>query len=963
MKSIQRIFGILLCAVCSLNIHAQGLKAFQLPNGLQVFIWEDENMTDVTGMVTVNVGSKEDPENYTGLAHYLEHLLFKGNENIGTVNWEKEKPLYEQIIAKYDERAATTDPVLRDTLARQINRLSIEAAQYNMPNELSILIQNMGGENVNANTSFDRTVYFNSFPAGEIYKWLELYSERLIHPVFRNFQAELETVYEEFNRAQDEESNQEREFLQKTIFPGHPYSRNILGLPEHLKNPQLSKLIEFYETWYVPNNMALILIGNIKTNQVSGIIKQKFGRLERKELPERKQYPETPHKGRKEASAKLSQMPQLYLAFPGITASSPDDAALEICASILANPAHTGMIDKLVIDGDLLAASVGVEGFKERGSAIVFAIPYYDVNQRRFESIKSTEKLLWKEIKKLQEGKFEDGLVQSIKSDLIRRFDLQMESAFYRAYAITEMFINGRDMTDLLNYKERIDAVTTEEIKAAAKKYFGNDYYAIFFNEGKPDKNKKQLEKPDRDPVIPARNAESDYAKQFRFLPAKYAPQFADVNTVESRKINDRSRFFYTKNPENEIFSLILKFGIGTAKMPKLHLAVPLMNNAGIMAQMEAQEVKQEFSNLGTTCSYSVDENYLYVKLYGFETNLEASCNLMTRQILLPKLDEKQMNSQIGGYYQDRMFEKERNAVLNNAMLEYIIYKDKSKYLDRLELEKVIFYSVSELTGEFQRATDYEAEVHYVGNLPVDEVYDILSKNLPMKQGERATTSPEIRDRVDYPGNTIYFLPNSDAKQSAIFFYIQGDSIPKEQEPYVDAFNQYFGNGFFTDLVIQEIREYRSLAYTAYGNYFMPEVENKKAFFGGYVGTQSDKTLEAVEVYLDLLKNMPQYPDRMANIKSYLKENSSIEKPQFRSASLVYEAWRLRGYSESPAKLHQATIDKMTFDDIVGFYDQHIKGRPIAIAIVGNPKNIDLKALEKYGKVTKISASRIFSEK
>jgi predicted Zn-dependent peptidase len=620
------------------------------------------------------------------------------------------------------------------------------------------------------------------------------------------------------------------------------------------------------------------------------------------------------------------------------------------------------LIDKLEINGDIQGVYASVESLKEQGVITVTAIPYYDVNQRRFESLNAAEKMLWKEIKKLQDGQFEDWLVQSIKSNMIRQFDLQMESQSTRAMAIMESFISGRDMADLLNYKERVNAITTEEIKSIAKKYFGPDFLAIHLNEGKPLKS-KTIDKPELDPVIPVRNGESDYAKAFKLLPVKYVPDFANMDDVETRKINDLSKLFYTKNPENDIFSLTLKFGVGTAKMPKLALAVPLVNNAGIMAQLDAQEVKQEFSNLGTTCYYTVNNDYLTVVLYGFETNLEASCNLLTRQILLPKLDEKQMNSRIGSYYQQRLFEKEENSILSNALFQYLLYKDKSNYIDRLNMTNVIGYSISDLTGEFQRATDYEAEAHYVGNLPIDQVHDILSRNLPMKQGEKATTSPEIKDRQTYSENTVFFLPHSDAKQSTIYFYIQGDEYVKEKDPYIDAFNQYFGAGFFTDLVQQEIREYRSMAYSAGAVYFKPAVEHKKAGFYGSIGTQADKTIEAIDIFMGLVNDMPQYPERMANVKSYLKGLAEMEKPQFRSASEQYEAWKLRGYSQSPSQTHLKTIDSLTFDDIVKFYEENIKGRPVAIAIVGNPKQIDEKALAKYGKIVKLSPAKLFSDK
>ena len=962
MKIRFILLFVLSSLLLSINANAQGLKAFKLPNGLSVFIWEDHSAPDVFGMVSVKVGSKEDPEQYTGLAHYLEHMMFKGTDKIGSLDWEKEKPIYEQIIAKYDEYAATTDIAKRNAISKEINELTKEAAKYHLLNEYTSLSQSMGIDFADAGTSYDYTKYNSSFPPGGIYKWLELNSERLLHPVFRTFQPELETVYEEFNRAQDQISRRMSDFLLSSVFPGHPYSRSIIGLPDHLKNPQLSQLIKFYNDWYVAENMALILAGNINTNQVLPLIRETFGRIENRPTPERKLYPENPVKGRKEISAKLGRYPEVLLAFPGITLHADDDIALDICTSILSNSNRTGLIDKLIINGDLLRGNANSLSLVERGMISVSATPYYDINQRRFESLRSTERTLLNEIKKLQEGKFDDWLVQSIKSDMIRNYELMMESPTSIADFISGLFISGKDMSHLLDYKDMVLSITADEIKDVAKKYFGSNFYALHIEEGKPSKG-VELEKPGYDPILPVRGVETEYAKMFRNLPVKYATDaFANMDEVTTRLINDRSKFFYTPNPENEIFRLTLRFGVGTEKMPKLELATALMRNAGIMGQMSAQEVKQEFSNLGATCSYSVNDSYLYVTLTGFESNLEESCNLLTRQILLPKLDEKQMNNIQSTYFQQRRFEKTANEILGNALREYMIYKDKSSYIDRLTLNEITELTVSNLTGEFQRATDYEAEIHYSGSLPLDEVYDILSKNLPLKQGEKVSTSPEIKDRETYSENTVFFLPNNDVTQSTIYFYIEGDAFNKEREPYINAFNEYFSGGF-NGLVLQEIREYRSMAYTSNGYYSIPPIENKKSYFIGSIGTQADKTIDAIEVYFDLLTNMPQYPDRMANIKNFLKETATVEKPHFRYASWVYEDWKLRGYTKSPAETNTPVFDSMTFDDIVKFYNENIKGRPITIGIVGNPKMIDEKALAKYGKLVKLTTSRVFSDK
>ncbi|MDR2027268.1 MAG: insulinase family protein [Prevotellaceae bacterium] len=962
MKSVRIIILATVCVLSCIIVSAQGLKTFKLPNGLNVFVWEDATAPDVIGMVAVNVGSKEDPEEYTGLAHYLEHMLFKGTDKIGALDWEKEKPLYEQIIAKYDEHAQTADPVQREAISKEINKLSIEAAKYHLLNDFANLTQGMGGVDLNAATSFDYTVYHSSFPPGEIYKWLELNSGRFINPVFRSFQSELETVYEEYNKYQDDQSARTSEFIRSIIFAGHPYARPVIGLPEHLKNPQLSRLTEFYHNWYVPENMALILAGNVRTNEILSIIKDKFGRLENRPVPERKQYTANPVKGRKELSAKFSQYPQVMLAFEGVPLKSEDEIALNICTSILSNSSRTGLIDKLTLDGDLLGGYAGISSLKERGQILVSAIPYYDINQRRFESLKSTEKTLLKEIRKLQEGEFDEWLIQSIKNEMIRNFDLQMESNINKARKLTEIFYSGKSLEDLLNYKDIVAAVSIEKIRETAKKYFTSDYYALFLQEGKPPKG-KELEKPSYEPILPVRGVESEYAKAFRLLPVKHeSGSYADMDEVKIKQINDRSKFFYTHNPENDVFTLTLRFGIGTEKMPKLELATELMNNAGIMGQMKAQEVKQEFGNLGSSCRYFVDDSYLYVVMSGFEPNLEASCNLLTRQVLLPQLDEKQMNSLKSVYIQERIIEKTSNEALADALRNYLFYKDKSEYIDRFTMDEISEMTIGNLTGEFQRATDYEAEIHYAGSLPLEQVYDILNKNLPLKQGEKASASPEIKDRAKYTENTVLFLPNSDAKQSTIYFYIEGDDYKHEYDPYIDAFNEYFGGGF-NGLVMQEIREYRSMAYSAGGYYVHPSLENRKTWFVGALGTQSDKTLDAIEVYMDLLNSMPQYPDRISNIKNYLQGIASVEKPHFRNASQVYQAWKLRGYGKAPAETNSAAVAGLTFDDVLKFYSEKIKGRPVAIAVVGNPKTIDTKALEKYGKVTKLSASKLFSEK
>ncbi len=198
MKSFQFKSLFLLAALTiSLSSFGQGLKAFKLKNGLSVYIWEDNTKSDVYGAVGIRTGSVNDPDQYTGLAHYLEHVMFKGTNKISTLDWAAEEPIYKQIIAKYDEMAEEADPVKKEAIGKEINELTIEAGKVSVSNEFSNLMESMGAKGLNAGTSYDYTVYYNSFPTYQINKWLEISSQRFINPVFRTFQSELETVYEE----------------------------------------------------------------------------------------------------------------------------------------------------------------------------------------------------------------------------------------------------------------------------------------------------------------------------------------------------------------------------------------------------------------------------------------------------------------------------------------------------------------------------------------------------------------------------------------------------------------------------------------------------------------------------------------------------------------------------------------------------------------------------------------------
>lgn len=415
-------------------------------------------------------------------------------------------------------------------------------------------------------------------------------------------------------------------------------------------------------------------------------------------------------------------------------------------------------------------------------------------------------------------------------------------------------------------------------------------------------------------------------------------------------------------NTENNIFSLTIRYGIGTSKMPKLEYAVPLMNSAGIMPSTDAQTLRKEFSELNIRCNYSVDENYFYITLNGDEKNLKDACKLVTKQLLMPKLDDKQLERIKGNEISSRLYlEKSDIETLSDAALNYTLYKDSSSYKDRADLMTVYYYKISELTGEIIRATEYLPEIHYSGKLHGNELVDLIKLNLPIKEQFKHSLSPIVQSTMTYSKPGVLFLSNAEAQQAKIYFYISGSKYKIEDKVNYDAFYQYFSGGF-NGLVMSEIRENNSMAYTAYGTLVTPPLQNKDAYFLGYVGTQPDKVAGAIDLYMKLLTNMPLYPERVENIKTYLKQTYLSNKPSFRTKSLIYNSWKQLGYNDDPAKINMSKVQNLNFEQIVDFYNKEIKGKPVTILIVGDPKSIDLKSIEKYGKVTKLSESTLFSK-
>ena len=960
---MKKIFMSALLLVCSIAVGSaftrEGLTEYKLDNGLTVMLWEDHDAPDVTGYIVVRAGAVDEPVEYTGLAHYLEHMLFKGTERIGALDWNAEKPIYDSIIALYDQYSDATDPKVRESLATQINEASMRQAKISSLEDFFVLLDLIGAEGVNAYTSYDLTAYHNSFPASEMYRWLTIFSDRLINPVFRTFQAELENVFEEYNMYANEPSSQVQKQLMADIYAGCPYERDVIGLPEHLKNPRLSRLIEFYNTWYVPNNMALIIVGDFDTETTKPMIAETFSRLEAKPLPERPTYPEVSFSGNPSKHYNLGYNPQVAWVYNGVKEGDEDQDVLDFVCALLYN-GQIGLLDKINTKGEVSQAYAYCDARRNTGRIIVAAVPYYDANQQMFESDKATKAIVMREIDKIKRGDIDDALITNVKRMYAQGEKVAEENASSKMSALVDAFTYGKPTDDIFTANEKIQNLTKEEIVRVAKKYFDAPYMTVSFDEDTKTPKAKTLPKPNIKPVEPS-HEETDYAKAFKQLPkAQMKQTFNDFNDVTVSKLDENITLHYTPNTKNDVFTMTLRYGVGEHEMPLLPFATALMEDAGIMGNpaTKGEDFKVQLAELGASVSYGCSDSYFTISISGEDGNMNQIMNLVNRQLLMPYLEQKQLDNVKGGEFFSRLSRQKRTAVQKSALLQYGLYGKKSAYLDEVKFADIWALDGVQVQRLIASARTYALDVFYCGTLTQEQ----LVPELPLTEGMQPSNSPFIQDRVAYTKPTILFLPNSNVQQADLYFYINGRPYDIASDVYSDAFNQYMSGGF-TGLIMYEIREKRSMAYTAYGVDRTPSLPGKDCYFYGYIGTQSDKVVDAISTYLDIINDMPVDSTNMEALRAALRQAGQTAKPSMRGKAATYEYWKRLGYNEDPAKVNKDKIDALTIEDIESFYKQNIQGKPITIIMMGDPKKIDIKAIEKKVgcKVTKLSPGKLFN--
>lgn len=952
---ILLIIFLAIGVTCFAQTQTLKLKTLHLDNGLTVYINEDRSVPNVLGAVIIKTGGKYDPADHTGTSHYLEHMMFKGTDELGTIDYANEKLILDKIAVKYEELALVKEAEGRKEIQSEINKLSLEAGKYAIPNELDRVLDQMGSSMVNAFTSDEIVAYFNVFPKNQMEKWLFLYSHRFKNPVFRLFQSELETVFEEKNMYMDDFSTALIETYYKNLYKNHPYgTQTVIGTAEHIKNPSLNNMRKMYETYYVANNMALVLTGNFSTEEVVPMIEKYFGQWKKGEIPKYPEYNEEPFKGVVRVEERMTPIKVGLLGFRTVKASHDDEVALDVCSAILSNSSSTGYFDKLSLDGKLMEVMGFNDIRNDHGAMMVLFVPKI-IGQ----SLKKAEKLITDEILKLHTGEIDKEFFEAVKLNLVKEHQQSLENSTNRAFLIGQMFTSGKTWEETLAYPKEIAAITIDDIKRVSEKYLNDNYLSLHSKMGFPKKDK--LEKPGFDPVIPENTeAKSKFAEEFERMPdAKTEPEFINFDKDLSITENNGIKYFYVANKTNDIFNLTIKFKTGKINDKKYEQLAEYLQLVGTKDR-GLNDFNSDLQKYGCSFSVGAEDNFFTIYVDGFDKYFKESTSLIMSLLTNAATDDSKLKNINQNATFLRKFESSSPDQLSDALYEYGIYGANSSYLRRSTQKEVSKIKSEDLLSLLSQTLKSDVSIHYSGTIDNKEIINYFNSNFKHEASKNENSFPIILPKTEYTENTILLLNDPKSVQSRVYFYIGGNINDPKERAIAAGYNQYFGTGM-SALVFQEVREFRSLAYTAYAVYRSGKKSNEKGYLQAFVGTQSDKTIDAITIMDSLINQMPQKANRMPNIKSALIQSANSTKPEWRDLSETVENWQLQQYKDDPRRLQFEVFNGMDFDAIMSFYEKNIKGRPMLITIVGNKSKIDLDKLAKFGKIIEVDKKQILN--
>jgi predicted Zn-dependent peptidase len=929
-------------------------RIYTLANGLTVILSPNHKEPRVAVRIAVRAGSNTDPRDHTGLAHYLEHLLFKGTEQFGSLDWAKEKPYLDQIDALYEQYNVTKDTTRRKLIYHRIDSVSGLASHYAIANEYDKMMADIGSQGSNAHTWVEETVYEEDIPSNAMDKFLAVQAERFRDPIFRLFHTELEAVYEEKNRGLDNDNSKMQEAMLYNLFPTHNYGQQTtIGTVEHLKNPSLRLIRAYYHEYYVPNNMAVIMAGDFDPDVLIKKIDRAFVYMQSKPVQLYNPAPERDLPGPIVKDIYGPSAENLRIAYRTPAANTRDAVVLDLISNIFSN-GKAGLLDlNLNKQQKVQASQAGLEQFKDYGVLVLYGTP------KQGQSLEEVKDLLVDQISMLKDGNFDDSLVKAIVANGKLELLEGLEKNESRVNDLMEGFIIHRAKKwdqDVAELDEEA-TITKEEIMAVAKKYLAKQYVLLYKRKGE-DKSIVKVDKPPITPVETNSDKQSTFLKRVEAMPvADVSPQWLDFSSGITHGKAGIADVLYVQNKENDLFHLYYRLETGSYSNRLLNLATQYLQFLGT-AQHPAADISTEFYKIA--CSYTINTTgeVTTITISGLQENFSRAVTLFEDLLHNCLPDTAALAS-----LKDRVIKARANSKLNkNAILQglvnYARYGPENPYNTVLSASELAGLKAEDLTSILHGLLSYSHTIIYYGPMPMDQFTTAITTLHPLPASFTPYPEKVHFDFATQTANQVLFT-NYEMVQSEIVWIRNADAYNVQKEPIVDIFDNYFGGGMGS-VVFQTLRESKALAYATFATYATPQKKEDPFYVLAYIGCQADKMNEAIGGMIELLNNLP------ANEQGFqlaiTSEKKDIETQRFTEDGIIfaYLDAKEKGLDYDQRKTEYDAIGKLTLNDVKQFHDQQLAGKPYTYCVVASDKKVKLDDLRKYGDLKVLTLQEIF---
>ena len=928
-------------------------RIYTLDNGLKVYLTVNKETPRIQTFIAVRVGGKNDPAETTGLAHYFEHLMFKGTDKYGTQDYAAEKPLLDQIEQQFEIYRQTTDEAERKAIYHTIDSLSYEASKYAIPNEYDKLMAAIGSSGSNAYTWYDQTVYQEDIPSNQIENWAKIQADRFENNVIRGFHTELEAVYEEKNMSLTRDNSKVQEAIFSSLFPKHPYgTQTVLGTQENLKNPSITNIKNYYKQWYVPNNMAICMSGDLDPDETIALIDKYFGSLKpNPELPKLNLPKEDPITAPvvKEVLGPDAESVALAWRFPGL--ASKDFEVLQVVSQVLYN-GKAGLIDLDLNQQQKVLNSYGYPmGLADYSAFILGGLP------KQGQTLEEVKDLLLNEIKKLRAGEFDEKMLQANINNF-KLYELQsMESNEGRADIFVNSFINGTNWKDEVTAIDRMAKLTKEDIVAFADKYLKEDNYAVVYKKQGKDPNEKKMTKPEITPIVSNRDVASPFLTSIQENAVKpIEPVFLDFKKDMSQ-LTAKSDIpvLYKQNTTNDLFQLIYVFDMGNNNDKALGTAFDYLEYLGT-SDMTPEELKSEFYRLACTFYVSPGNERTYVVLSGLNENMPAAMQLFEKLLADAQANKEAYNNLVGDILKARADAKLNQGQNFSRLMNYAMYGPKSPATNLLTEAELASMNPQELVDN---QNNYKHRILYYGPSSSKDLLATIDQYHQVPATLKDIPAGNEFSYLETPATKVLVAPY-EAKQ---IYMAQISNLDKKYDPAIEPtrelYNEYFGGGM-NSIVFQEMRETRGLAYSAWAGIMPPSYLKYPYTIRTQIATQNDKMIDAVNTFNDIINNMPESEAAFKLAKEGLINRMRTDRIIKSDIIWTYINAQDLGQSVDPRIKLYNDVQTMTLKDIVDFQKEWVKGRTYVYCILGDKKDLDMNKLKAVGPIEELTQEQIF---